>query len=81
MKSLLDKLYKNIDLLCSGGAYAATISHFLKGIFMSRYTIRTVPDIRKHLEKLNQAVDTKFIRPLLMVISATKWKGRCYHFL
>ena len=28
------------------------------------YTIRTVPDIRKHLEKLDQAVDTKFIPTL-----------------
>ena len=25
------------------------------------HTIRTVPNIRKHLEKLDQAVDTKFI--------------------
>ena len=25
------------------------------------YTIRTVPKIRRHLEKLDQAVDTKFI--------------------
>ena len=28
------------------------------------YTIRTVPDIRKHLEKLDQAVDTNFIPTL-----------------
>ena len=28
------------------------------------YTIRTVPNTRKHLEKLDQAVDTKFIPTL-----------------
>ena len=44
------------------------------------YTIRIVPNIRKHLEKLDQAVNQKLFRPLLMVISAMKWKGSYYYF-
>ena len=42
-------------------AYCAFVGGFKHKI---TYTIRTVPDIRKHLEKLDQAVDTKFIPTL-----------------
>ena len=33
---LLDKLFRNMDLLWSGGLYAPTINHFLKQRFISR---------------------------------------------
>ena len=42
-------------------AYCAFVGGFKHKV---TYTIRTVPDIRKHLEKLDQAVDTKFIPTL-----------------
>ena len=42
-------------------AYCAFVGGFKHKVI---YTIRTVPDICKHLEKLDQAVDTKFIPTL-----------------
>ena len=45
----------------SQAAYFAIVSGFKHKV---TYTIRTVPDIRKHPEKLDQAVDTKFIPTL-----------------
>ena len=42
--------------------YCAFVGGFKHKI---EYTIRTVPHIRKHLEKLDQAVDTKFIPTLI----------------
>ena len=42
-------------------AYCAFVSGFR---YKVRYTIRTVPNIRKHLEKLDQAVDKKCIPTL-----------------
>ena len=42
-------------------AYCAFVGGFKHKV---TYTIRTVPNIRKHLEKLDQAVDTKFIPTL-----------------
>ena len=42
-------------------AYCAFVGGFKHKV---TYTIRTVPDTRKHLENLDQAVDTKFIPTL-----------------
>ena len=42
-------------------AYCAFVSGFKHKV---TYTIRTFPDICKHLEKLDQAVDTKFVPTL-----------------
>ena len=42
-------------------AYCAFVGDFKNKV---TFTIRTVPNIRRHLEKLDQAVDTKFILTL-----------------
>ena len=42
-------------------AYCAFVSGFRHKV---SYTIRTVPNIPRHLEKVDQAVDKKFIRTL-----------------
>ena len=42
-------------------AYCAFVGGFKHKV---TYTIRTAPNIRKHLEKLDQTVDTKFIPTL-----------------